>query len=153
MTQVSQKLSNCLYQLGQFCTEYWDSGDFLRISSKINQPSSFKFDAKTFAAHSSFEMCWRQTLFSFTCAKGSFQVVVESCFGKTDICENQVDFIFLLTGLRMYTGEYKAQGPMLCPTKGRALWGPQALDFPVQIRKPVSKKFIAWLKFYLFLHS
>ena len=26
--------------------------------------------------------------------------------------------IFLLTGLRIYTGEYKAQGPTLCPTEG-----------------------------------
>ena len=47
--------------------------------------------------------------------------------------------VFLLTGLRIYTGEYKAQGP----TEGRALRGPRALDSPVQIRKPVSKKFIA----------
>ena len=29
--------------------------------------------------------------------------------------------IFLLTGLHIYTGEYKAQGPTLCPTEGRAL--------------------------------
>ena len=28
--------------------------------------------------------------------------------------------IFLLTGLRIYTGEYKAQGPTLCPTEGSA---------------------------------
>ena len=34
---------------------------------------------------------------------------------------------FLLTGLRIYTGEYKAQGPTLCPTEGRALRGPRAL--------------------------
>ena len=26
--------------------------------------------------------------------------------------------IFLLTGLRIYTGEYKAEGPTLCPTEG-----------------------------------
>ena len=39
--------------------------------------------------------------------------------------------IFLLTGLRIYTGEYKAQGPTLCPTEGRALRGPRALDSPV----------------------
>ena len=39
--------------------------------------------------------------------------------------------IFLLTGLRIYTGEYKAQGPTLCPTKGRALRGPRAVDSPV----------------------
>ena len=39
--------------------------------------------------------------------------------------------IFLLTGLRIYTGEYKAQGPTLCPTEGRALRGPRALDPPV----------------------
>ena len=31
--------------------------------------------------------------------------------------------IFLLTGLRIYTSEYKAQGPTLCPTEGRALRG------------------------------
>ena len=61
--------------------------------------------------------------------------------------------IYLLTGLRIYTGEYKAQGPTLCPTEGRALRGPRALDSPVQARKPVSKKFIAWLKFQFFLHS
>ena len=39
--------------------------------------------------------------------------------------------IFLLTGLRIYTGEYKAQGPTLCPTVGRALRGPRALYSPV----------------------
>ena len=39
--------------------------------------------------------------------------------------------IFLLTGLRIYTGEYKAQGPTLCPTEARALRGPRALDSPV----------------------
>ena len=38
---------------------------------------------------------------------------------------------FLLTGLRIYTGEYKAQGPTLCPTEGRALRGPRALYSPV----------------------
>ena len=41
------------------------------------------------------------------------------------------DSIFLLTGLRIYTGEYKAQGPTLCPTEGRALRGPRALYSPV----------------------
>ena len=35
-----------------------------------------------------------------------------------------IDSIFLLTGLRIYTGEYKAQVPTL-------LRGPQALDSPV----------------------
>ena len=39
--------------------------------------------------------------------------------------------IFLLTGLRIYTGEYNAQGPTLCPTEGRALRGPRALYSPV----------------------
>ena len=39
--------------------------------------------------------------------------------------------IFLLTGLRIYTGEYEAQGPTLCPTEGRALRGPRALYSPV----------------------
>ena len=43
----------------------------------------------------------------------------------------QVCSIFLLTGLRIYTGEYKAQGPTLCPTEGRALRGPRALYSPV----------------------
>ena len=43
----------------------------------------------------------------------------------------QCDTIFLLTGLRIYTGEYKAQGPTLCPTEGRALRGPRALYSPV----------------------
>ena len=42
-----------------------------------------------------------------------------------------ISTIFLLTGLRIYTGEYKAQGPTLCPTEGRALRGPQALYSPV----------------------
>ena len=37
--------------------------------------------------------------------------------------------IFLLTGLRIYTGEYKAQGPTLCPTEGRALRGPPGFVF------------------------
>ena len=39
--------------------------------------------------------------------------------------------IFLLTGLRIYTGEYKAQGPTLCPTEGRTLRRPRALYSPV----------------------
>ena len=39
--------------------------------------------------------------------------------------------IFLLTGLRICTGEYKAQGPRLCPTEGRALRGPRALYSPL----------------------
>ena len=42
-----------------------------------------------------------------------------------------VSIIFLLTGLRIYMGEYKAQGPTLCPTEGRALRGPRALYSPV----------------------
>ena len=41
------------------------------------------------------------------------------------------DTIFLLTGLHICTGEYKAQGPTLCPTEGRALRGPRALYSPV----------------------
>ena len=41
------------------------------------------------------------------------------------------DIIFLLTGFRIYRGEYKAQGPTLCPTEGRALRGPRALYSPV----------------------
>ena len=47
------------------------------------------------------------------------------------LCSSSAHFIFLLTGLRIYTGEYKAQGPTLCPTEGRALRGPRALDSPV----------------------
>ena len=43
----------------------------------------------------------------------------------------RIDNIFLLTGLCIYTGEYKAQGPTLCPTEGRALRGPRALYSPV----------------------
>ena len=39
--------------------------------------------------------------------------------------------IFLLTGLLIYTGEYKAQDPTLCPTEGRALRGPRAMYSPV----------------------
>ena len=43
--------------------------------------------------------------------------------------------IFLLPGLRIYTGEYKAQSPTSSPTssptEGRALRGPRALDSPV----------------------
>ena len=58
-------------------------------------------------------------------------------------CKHSIDTIFLPTGLRICTGKYKAQGPTLCPTEGRALRGPRALDSPVYIRKPVSKKFIA----------
>ena len=34
---------------------------------------------------------------------------------------NQIIIIFLLTGLGIYTGEYKAQGPTLCPTEGTTL--------------------------------
>ena len=55
---------------------------------------------------------------------------VEKLFN--DSCLQWVPFIiFLLTGLRIYTGEYKAQGPTLCPTEGRALRGPRALYSPV----------------------
>ena len=64
---------------------------------------------------------------------------------KSNTLNDPANDIFLLTGLRIYTGEYKAQGP--------TLWGPRALDSPVQVRKPGSKKFIAWLKFQFFLHS
>ena len=39
--------------------------------------------------------------------------------------------IFLLTGLRIYAGKYKAQGPTLYPTERRALRGPLALHSPV----------------------
>ena len=42
-----------------------------------------------------------------------------------------IKIIFFLTGLRIYTGEYKAQGRMLYPTEGRALRGPRALYLPV----------------------
>ena len=37
----------------------------------------------------------------------------------------RLNFIFLLTGLHIYRGEYKALGPTLCPTEGRALRGPR----------------------------
>ena len=50
---------------------------------------------------------------------------------ETHIVCKQGNNIFLLTGLRIYMGEYKAQGPTLCPTEGRALRGPWALDSPV----------------------
>ena len=47
---------------------------------------------------------------------------------------------FLLTGLRIYTGESKARGPHdALPSVGHYV-GPWALYSPVQIRKPVSKK-------------
>ena len=51
--------------------------------------------------------------------------------GDDALCLLGSIFIFLLTGLRIYTGEYKAQGPTLCPTEGRALRGPRALYSPV----------------------
>ena len=47
------------------------------------------------------------------------------------ILKRQDIIIFLLIGLRIYTGEYKAQGSTLCPTEGRALRGPRVLDSPV----------------------
>ena len=50
---------------------------------------------------------------------------------KASVARHGVLIIFLLTGLRIYTGEYKAQGPTLCPTEGRALRGPRALYSPV----------------------
>ena len=53
------------------------------------------------------------------------QSVIFDCFCMA-VCT-----IFLLSGLRIYTGEYKAQGPTLCPTEGRALRGPRALYSPV----------------------
>ena len=68
------------------------------------------------------------------------------CYFEKSICQNipkhsvividnalyhSKNTIFLLTGLRIYTGEYKAQGPTLCPTEGRALRGPRALYSPV----------------------
>ena len=62
---------------------------------------------------------------------------LESSFYDLDISlddhgrQDQGITIFLLTGLRIYTGEYKAQGPTLCPTEGRALRGPGALYSPV----------------------
>ena len=51
--------------------------------------------------------------------------------GLIDSAVKECYTIFLLTGLRIYTGEYKAQGPTLCPTEGRALRGPRALYSPV----------------------
>ena len=49
---------------------------------------------------------------------------------------------FLLTGLRIYTGESKARGPRnALPSVGHNV-GPWALYSPVQIRKPVSKKIV-----------
>ena len=51
-------------------------------------------------------------------------------FDSCNLCLDSIT-IFLLTGLRIYTGEYKAQGPTLCPTEGRALRGPRALYSPV----------------------
>ena len=53
--------------------------------------------------------------------------MIFNTFENSDMKSN----IFLLTGLRIYTGEYKAQGPTLCPTEGRALRGPRGLDSPV----------------------
>ena len=47
-----------------------------------------------------------------------FQIIPESCERG-------------ISGLRIYTGDYKAQGPTLFPTEGRALRGPRALDSPV----------------------
>ena len=44
---------------------------------------------------------------------------------------SKVQDIFLLTGLRIYMGEYKAQGPTLCLTEGRALRRLRALYSPV----------------------
>ena len=53
---------------------------------------------------------------------------------KTDLWAKEFgefSVIFLLTGLRIYTCEYKAQCPTLCPTEGRALRGLRALYSPV----------------------
>ena len=50
---------------------------------------------------------------------------------KPDARAGPSNTIFLLTGLRIYMGEYKAQGLTLCPTEGRALRGPRALYSPV----------------------
>ena len=47
------------------------------------------------------------------------------------ISVNKYHTIFLPTGLRIYTREYKAQGLTLCPTEGRALRGLRALDLSV----------------------
>ena len=62
------------------------------------------------------------SIFEINAAPQSPQIIAAFKRGNT---------IFLLTGLRIYTGEYKAQGPTLCPTKGRALRGPRALYSPV----------------------
>ena len=53
------------------------------------------------------------------------------CWAMVSKQDRPSSHIFLLTGLRIYTGEYKAQGPTLCPTEGRALRGPRALYSPV----------------------
>ena len=56
----------------------------------------------------------------------------QSYGGKCLANETDVSvIIFLLTDLRIYKGEYEAQGPTLCPTEGRALRGPRALYSPV----------------------
>ena len=85
---------------------------------------------------------YKDHLCFFRClAIGKFEKTHHNCNRKAkelfdQYCQHfQVkpqDFnIFLLTGLRIYTGEYKAQGPTLCPTEGRALRGPLALYSPV----------------------
>ena len=48
-----------------------------------------------------------------------------------EILVNKYYTIFLPTGLRIYTREYKAQGLTLCLTEGRALRGLRVLDSPV----------------------
>ena len=59
-------------------------------------------------------------------------IMCSNSFAKIQqIARFLLNTIFLLTGLRIYTGEYKAQGPTLCPTEGRALRGPRALYSPV----------------------
>ena len=61
-------------------------------------------------------------------AEGTRNPLIKIAWQRLD---STVSNIFLLTGLRIYTGEYKAQDPTLCPTEGRALRGPRALYSPV----------------------
>ena len=68
------------------------------------------------------------------CPAGMFDDTVYSKNTRNKVKHNanaSKRIIFLLTGLRINTGEYKAQGPTLCATEGRALRGPRALYSPV----------------------
>ena len=107
---------------------------FISLISALNLPHQYLADNKvqhSFIILTNFEQSFDHRV----CVKKQMELFrgfpAELAFSRGSRCTDSIRIIFLLTGLRIYTGEHKAQGPTLCPTEGRALRGPRALYSPV----------------------